>query len=58
MDKVTIRGAEAKGDIKLDAFMPAGTRALGSIAYARGKDEENGEPLNSVDPLKAVMGLG
>ncbi|MND78154.1 Hemin receptor precursor [compost metagenome] len=58
VDKVTIRGAEAKGDIKLDAFMPAGTRALGSIAYARGKDEENGEPLNSVDPLKAVMGLG
>ncbi|BCX69228.1 MULTISPECIES: TonB-dependent hemoglobin/transferrin/lactoferrin family receptor [Pseudomonas] len=56
--KVTIRGAEAKGDIKLDAFMPAGTRALGSIAYARGKDEETGEALNSVDPLKAVLGLG
>ncbi|WP_419711052.1 TonB-dependent hemoglobin/transferrin/lactoferrin family receptor [Pseudomonas sp. NFX224] len=56
--KVNIRGAEAKGDIKLDAFMPAGTRALGSIAYARGKNEENGEALNSVDPLKAVLGLG
>ncbi|AWY39898.1 TonB-dependent hemoglobin/transferrin/lactoferrin family receptor [Pseudomonas putida] len=56
--KVTIRGAEAKGDIKLDAFMPAGTRALGSIAYARGKDEETGQALNSVDPLKAVLGLG
>ncbi|UVJ44831.1 TonB-dependent hemoglobin/transferrin/lactoferrin family receptor [Pseudomonas sp. LS1212] len=58
LNKVTIRGAEAKGDIKLDAFMPAGTRALGSIAYARGKNEESGQPLNSVDPLKAVMGLG
>ncbi|MBV7570424.1 TonB-dependent hemoglobin/transferrin/lactoferrin family receptor [Pseudomonas sp. PDM27] len=57
VSKVTIRGAEAKGDIKLDAFMPAGTRALGSIAYARGKNEETGEALNSVDPLKAVMGL-
>ncbi|MNM90204.1 Transferrin-binding protein 1 precursor [compost metagenome] len=58
LGKVTIRGAEAKGDIKLDAFMPAGTRALGSIAYARGKDEETGQALNSVDPLKAVIGLG
>lgn len=58
LGKVTIRGAEAKGDIKLDAFMPAGTRALGSIAYARGKDEESGQALNSVDPLKAVIGLG
>lgn len=58
LGKVTIRGAEAKGDIKLDAFMPQGTRALGSIAYARGKNEETGQPLNSVDPLKAVLGLG
>ncbi|MNJ44113.1 putative hemoglobin and hemoglobin-haptoglobin-binding protein 3 precursor [compost metagenome] len=58
LSKVTIRGAEAKGDIKLDAFMPVGTRALGSIAYARGEDEETGQPLNSVDPLKAVIGLG
>ncbi|MGH8487195.1 MAG: TonB-dependent receptor domain-containing protein, partial [Pseudomonas sp.] len=58
LGKVTIRGAEAKGDIKLDAFLPVGTRALGSIAYARGKDEETGQALNSVDPLKAVLGLG
>ncbi|WP_166363976.1 TonB-dependent hemoglobin/transferrin/lactoferrin family receptor [Pseudomonas akapageensis] len=58
LSKVTIYGAEAKGDIKLDAFMPAGTHALGSIAYAHGEDEDTGEPLNSIDPLKAVMGLG
>ncbi|MBM7063136.1 TonB-dependent hemoglobin/transferrin/lactoferrin family receptor [Pseudomonas sp. UL073] len=59
LSKVTIRGAEAKGELFLDRFgLPAGTRALGSIAYARGKNEETGAPLNSVDPLKAVLGLG
>lgn len=59
LSKVTIRGAEAKGELFLDQFgLPAGTRALGSIAYARGKNEETGEPINSVDPLKAVLGLG
>jgi hemoglobin/transferrin/lactoferrin receptor protein len=58
LSKVTIRGAEAKGELFLDQFgLPAGTRALGSIAYARGKSEENGQPVNSVDPLKAVLGL-
>ena len=58
LSKVTIYGAEAKGDVKLDAFLPAGTRALGSIAYAHGENEETNQPLNSIDPLKAVMGLG
>ncbi|CAD5106944.1 TonB-dependent hemoglobin/transferrin/lactoferrin family receptor [Zestomonas carbonaria] len=58
LDRVTIRGAEAKGELFLDQFgLPAGVRALGSIAYARGKNEETGEPINSVDPLKAVLGL-
>jgi len=59
LDRVTIRGVEAKGELFLDSFgLPAGTRALGSIAYARGKDEGAGQPLNSVDPLKGVFGLG
>lgn len=58
-DRVTIRGAEVKGELFLDQFgMPSGTRFIGSVAYARGKDKETGEPINSVDPLKGVFGLG
>ncbi|MCY1289790.1 Vitamin B12 transporter BtuB [compost metagenome] len=60
LDKVTIRGAEARGDLQLDKAigMPAGTYLRGAVSYARGKNEENGEPLNSVDPLRGVFGLG
>lgn len=58
VDRATIRGAEAKGELFLDRFaLPSGSKAVASIAYARGKDEESGAPLNSVDPLKAVLGL-
>lgn len=59
VDQATIRGAEANGELFLDQFgLPSGTSAKASIAYARGKNEENGQPLNSVDPLKAVFGIG
>lgn len=59
LDRVSIRGAEARGELFLDQFgLPAGTRLRGAIAYARGKDESSGQPLNSIDPLKAVLGLG
>ena len=58
-DRVTIRGAEAKGELFLDKLgLPAGWKARGSVAYARGKDEGTGQPLNSIDPLKGVFGLG
>ncbi|WP_263144647.1 TonB-dependent hemoglobin/transferrin/lactoferrin family receptor [Pseudomonas sp. RIT-PI-AD] len=58
-DRVTIRGAEAKGELFLDHLgLPGGWRAMGSLAYARGKDEGTGEPINSVDPLKGVFGVG
>lgn len=59
LDRVTIRGAEARGELFLDRVgMPAGSRLRSAIAYARGKDQASGQPLNSVDPLKAVLGLG
>ncbi|WP_137820415.1 TonB-dependent hemoglobin/transferrin/lactoferrin family receptor [Pseudomonas sp. 2FG] len=59
-DRVTIRGAEAKGELFLDqlGLLPDGWKAMGAVAYARGKDEGSGEPINSVDPLKGVFGLG
>ena len=57
-DRVTIRGAEVKGELFLDALgLPIGWRALGNLAYARGKDQGTGEAINSIDPLKGVFSL-
>ncbi|MBD9415373.1 TonB-dependent hemoglobin/transferrin/lactoferrin family receptor [Pseudomonas sp. PDM16] len=55
----SIRGIEAKGRLNLDSFgaLP-GMYAQGMIAYARGRNDDNGEPLNSVNPLTGVFGLG
>jgi len=52
--KVRIYGAEASAHWK---FAP-GWRTWGSVAWAVGKDEGTGQYLNSVAPLKAVLGLG
>ena len=35
-----------------------GWRTWGSLAWAVGKDEGTGQHLNSVAPLKAIVGLG
>lgn len=59
LNKVTIQGAETKGELFLEQFgLPSGTHLTGSVAYAYGKDEETGEPINSIDPLKGVFGVG
>ncbi|MGE8666538.1 MAG: TonB-dependent hemoglobin/transferrin/lactoferrin family receptor [Achromobacter mucicolens] len=52
--KVRIYGAEASAHWK---FAP-GWRTWGSLAWAVGKDEGTGQYLNSVAPLKAVLGVG
>ena len=55
----TIKGVELKGRLNLDSFgAPHGLYSQGSIAYAHGQNEDNGQPLNSVNPLKGVFGLG
>ena len=55
----TIKGAEVKGRLNLDAFgAPHGLYNIGSVAYAHGRNDDTGEPINSVNPLKAVLGLG
>lgn len=55
----TIKGAEFKGRLNLDHFGAAqGLYTQGSLAYARGRNDDNGQPLNSVNPLTAVLGLG
>lgn len=54
LSKVRIYGAEARGSWD---FAP-GWRADGAIAWARGTDEGANQPLNSVDPLRASLGVG
>lgn len=57
--RATIKGAEAKGRLNLDAFgAPQGLYTMASVAYAHGRNNDNGEPINSVNPLKGVFGLG
>ena len=52
--KVRIYGAEASAHWK---FAP-GWRTWGSVAWTVGKDEGTGQYLNSVAPLKAILGVG
>lgn len=57
--RATIKGAEVKGRVNLDHFgAPQGLYTQGSIAYAHGRNDDNGQPLNSVNPLTGVFGLG
>ncbi len=59
IDKAVIRGIEAQGRMELSALgMPSGLYAQGSIAYAWGENQDSGKPLNSVNPLTGVFGLG
>ncbi|MEA9996656.1 TonB-dependent hemoglobin/transferrin/lactoferrin family receptor [Pseudomonas sp. 10B1] len=55
----TIKGAEVKGRLNLDAFgASAGLYTQGSVAYAHGRNNDTGQPINSVNPLTGVFGLG
>lgn len=51
---VEIDGLEVGGGLDL----PLGLSARFAMAYARGEDRDTGAPLNSVDPLSAVLGIG
>jgi hemoglobin/transferrin/lactoferrin receptor protein len=55
----TIKGLELKGRLNLDAFgAPNGLYTQGSVAYLYGRNDDSGEPLNSINPLTGVFGLG
>lgn len=51
---VTIDGVELGGDFELGA----GWSVRVAAAYASGEDGSTGLPLNSIDPLNAVLGVG
>ncbi len=59
LDRVDIHGAELKAELFLDNLgLPRGTYARSSVAYAHGEDKGKGQPLNSIDPLKGIIGVG
>ena len=55
----TIKGVELKGRLNLDTFgAPQGLYTQGAVAYAHGRNDDTGQPINSVNPLTGVFGLG
>jgi len=60
IDKASIKGAELRGAIWLDETVnaPAGTSLQVSLAYADGDNDTDDKPLESISPMKAVVGLG
>jgi hemoglobin/transferrin/lactoferrin receptor protein len=57
--RASIHGAELKGRLALDAFgAPQGLYGQGSLAYMNGRNQDSGQPLNSLSPLTGVLGLG
>lgn len=53
-EAVVIQGMELGGTLATEA----GLIARAAIAYAKGEDRQNDEPLNTIEPLIAVLGLG
>ncbi|TDV55631.1 hemoglobin/transferrin/lactoferrin receptor protein [Pseudomonas graminis] len=55
----TMKGVELKGRLNLDSFgAPEGLYTRGSLAYLYGRNNDTGQPINSINPLTGVFGLG
>ena len=54
--KTVIEGVEAGGHVNLEGRLD-GFVIDGSLYWARGENRENGQPLNSVGPAQAVVGV-
>jgi hemoglobin/transferrin/lactoferrin receptor protein len=57
--EVRISGAELSGTLELDALAEtfSGLSLRAAIAWADGDDRQSGEPINSIEPLTAVLGM-
>lgn len=54
-DEVEIRGIEFKGNYKFSSV--DGLSAIATAAYSRGENLQTGQPVNTVDPMRMVVGL-
>jgi hemoglobin/transferrin/lactoferrin receptor protein len=54
-DAVVIRGIEFKGDWRFSEI--EGLSAIVSAAYSRGESKQTRQPVNTVDPLRMVVGF-
>ena len=59
VSEAKIRGVEFKGGVELGALFPGwqGWSLRAAAAWSRGEDETSGQPLESVDPLTASLGV-
>ncbi len=55
---VKISGFELQGHFDFEAINLPGWQARFSYATARGDDKTANKPLNSIDPVRAVLGIG
>ncbi|GAB7527717.1 TonB-dependent receptor [Pseudomonas sp. 3A(2025)] len=55
----TIKGVELKGRLDLDSLGAAqGLYTQAAVTYLHGRNNDTGEPINSINPLTGVFGLG
>jgi len=57
IEEARIYGTEITAEVSLDPWL-SGTRLRAAAYWARGDNRETDEPLNSVGPAQAVLGLG
>ena len=60
-DKAKISGIELSGKLNLDtiaSFIPQGWNAMGAIGYSKGKLSDGQVSLLSIQPIKAILGIG
>jgi hemoglobin/transferrin/lactoferrin receptor protein len=59
-EEVEIGGAELTGSLNLGGLHARldGLLLRASIAYADGEDQASGEPIDSIEPLTGILGLG
>ncbi|NCJ07819.1 TonB-dependent hemoglobin/transferrin/lactoferrin family receptor [Synechococcales cyanobacterium C] len=57
LGRVRIYGLEAQGEYRFSPG-PDGFRLFGGLAWVRGTDDENDRPLETINPIEAVLGLG
>ena len=59
-DEVEIKGAEMQANLEIGEYFSAleGFSLRTAIAYAEGDDKATGQPINSIEPLTGVLGIG